>query len=168
MSAIVPSAKGALDPQGAKTFLNALGVGDVAMFQLEISVEPIKRALVETKTHDVTTILNIAPFTADAIGLSQLADIITADESEFDGLTSGHDVTKRKRESLLHRLHSQTGKTSIVTLCGDGVIAICEGNILRVACLRISSVDTVGAGDAFCGDITASLDQGHDVQRSLR
>ena len=66
------------------------------------------------------------------------------------------------------RLHAETGQTLIVTLGGDGVIAIRDGAILRAQGLKIEPVDTVGAGDTFCGYFAASLDEGLDFASALR
>jgi hypothetical protein len=55
-----------------------------------------------------------------------------------------------------------------VTLGGDGVIAIRDGVISRAKGLKIEPVDTVGAGDTFCGYFAASLDEGLDFEPALR
>ena len=72
------------------------------------------------------------------------------------------------REVALIRLHQETGQTLIVTLGGDGVIAIRDGAISRAQGLVIEPVDTVGAGDTFCGYFAASLDDGLDFASALR
>jgi ribokinase len=72
------------------------------------------------------------------------------------------------REAALERLHAETGQTLIVTLGGDGVIAIRDGQISRAQGLVIEPVDTVGAGDTFCGYFAASLDEGLDFNSALR
>jgi len=72
------------------------------------------------------------------------------------------------RDAALERLHAETGQTLIVTLGGDGVIAIRDGQISREQGLVIEPVDTVGAGDTFCGYFAASLDEGLDFDSALR
>ncbi len=72
------------------------------------------------------------------------------------------------REAALKRLHGETGQTLIVTLGAEGVIAIREGEISRAQGLKIEPVDTVGAGDTFCGYFAASLDEGLDFHAALR
>ncbi|MGO7984160.1 PfkB family carbohydrate kinase, partial [Rhizobium johnstonii] len=49
-----------------------------------------------------------------------------------------------------------------------GVIAIRDGAISRAQGLKIEHVDTVGAGDTFCGYFAASLDDGLDFVSALR
>ena len=65
-------------------------------------------------------------------------------------------------------LHAASGQTLIVTLGADGVVAIRDGEITRAAGLSIEPVDTVGAGDTFCGYLAASLDAGLAFTHALR
>jgi ribokinase len=66
------------------------------------------------------------------------------------------------------RLHGETGQTLIVTLGADGVIAARDSKLYRTMGLAIEPVDTVGAGDTFCGYLAAGLDQGIAFEKALR
>lgn len=55
-----------------------------------------------------------------------------------------------------------------VTLGPAGVIAARDGVFHRAPSLKIDAVDTVGAGDTFCGYLTAGLDEGLDFSISLQ
>jgi len=116
----------------------------------------------------VTTIINIAPLTPDAARLGRMADIVIANETEFERLAGQDNMTPAEREAALKALHEETGQTIIVTLGADGVIAMRGGAFHRVMGLKIEPVDTVGAGDTFCGYFAASLDQGLDLAAALR
>jgi ribokinase len=54
-----------------------------------------------------------------------------------------------------------------VTLGKDGVIAIRNGELQQADSLKIQPVDTVGAGDTFCGYLASSLDQGMAFEEAL-
>jgi len=43
-----------------------------------------------------------------------------------------------------------------------------DGKLIHVPAMPIKPVDTVGAGDTFCGYFAASLDEGLDFEASLR
>jgi ribokinase len=43
-----------------------------------------------------------------------------------------------------------------------------NGNVHLAKGLKIEPVDTVGAGDTFCGYLAASLDAGIDFDKALR
>ena len=65
-------------------------------------------------------------------------------------------------------IHGRTGQTIVVTLGADGVIAIRKDKVFRAPGLKIEPVDTVGAGDSFCGYLAASLDAGLSFADCLR
>jgi ribokinase len=56
----------------------------------------------------------------------------------------------------------------VVTLGGEGVIAATPDAVLQVDALKITPVDTVGAGDTFCGCLAASLSSGLPLEQALR
>jgi sugar/nucleoside kinase (ribokinase family) len=64
----------------------------------------------------------------------------------------------------LEALHGKTGQCLIVTLGGDGVLWAKDGKSGHVPSLEIKPVDTVGAGDTFCGYLAQGLDAGHGVR----
>jgi ribokinase len=61
-----------------------------------------------------------------------------------------------------------TGRTVVVTLGGEGVMAAAPDAVLQVEALKITPVDTVGAGDTFCGYLAAGLSSGLPLRQALR
>ncbi|MBO9122475.1 MULTISPECIES: ribokinase [unclassified Rhizobium] len=168
MIAVVPGANGTVTAQDADQAVGAMSKGDTLMLQLEIPVPAVEQALAAARAKGVTTILNLAPLIADAARLGRLADIVIANETEFELLAGQENMSAEDREAALKRLNAETGQTLIVTLGGDGVVAIRDGVISRAKGLKIEPVDTVGAGDTFCGYFAASLDEGIDFEPALR
>ncbi|MFD1902321.1 ribokinase [Enterococcus termitis] len=70
-----------------------INTGDVLLTQLEIPVDTVKRSLQLAKNKGATTILNPAPYTEKVIEMLPFVDIITPNETEFEGLL-GHDITE--------------------------------------------------------------------------
>lgn len=168
MITVVSGANGTVGEPEAAAAVAALQRGDFLMLQLEVPAASVERALVDAKARGVTTILNIAPLTADAARLGRMADIVIANETEFERLAGRDELNAAEREQTLMRLHKETGQTLIVTLGADGVIAARDSNLYRTMGLAIEPVDTVGAGDTFCGYLAASLDQGIAFEQALR
>ena len=168
MIAIVAGANGAMTADDADAAIAALSPGDIVMLQLEIPVAAVERMLTAARQKGVTTILNIAPLIADARRLGRLADIVIANETEFELLAGEDGMDEAAREAALLRLYGETGQTIVVTLGADGVIAIRDGAFHRARGLKIEPVDTVGAGDTFCGYLAASLSDGLDFTAALR
>jgi ribokinase len=168
MIAVVPGANGSVNAVDADAAIDAMSEGDILILQLEVPVPAVERALDSARKKGVKTVLNLAPLIPDAARLGRLADIVIANETEFERLAGQENMSPADRETALQRLHGETGQTLIVTLGADGVIAIRNGGIVRAKGLKIEPVDTVGAGDTFCGYLAASLDEGLDFEISLR
>ena len=165
---VVASANGTVSADNAQTAVETMSVGDTLMLQLEIPPASVEKALVAAKSKGITSIINIAPLTADAARLGRMADIVVANETEFELLAGREGLSAAERKDAMQALSRETGQTVIVTLGAEGVVAVRSGNIHRAKGLKIEPVDTIGAGDTFCGYLAASLDAGLDFDAALR
>ncbi len=168
MIAVVPGANGTLGEADARAAIDAMAQTDILMLQLEIPAGAVEEALSRARDRGITTLINIAPLTAEAARLGRMASIVIANETEFERLAARDGMGADEREKALLRLHEETGQTLVVTLGADGVIAVHQGELVRVNGLKIMPVDTVGAGDTFCGYFAAGLDQGLSFKDALR
>jgi ribokinase len=46
--------------------------------------------------------------------------------------------------------------------------SVCHGDVLHTTALVIEPIDTVGAGDTFCGYLAAGIANGDEFERVLR
>lgn len=168
MIAVVPGANGAVSSNDAEQVIAQMTAGDILMMQMEIPASAVESAFNLAKPKGVTTLFNTAPLTDDAIRLATLADIIVSNETEFELLIGRSGLSADERIKAMQELAGKTGQTLVVTLGAEGVVAIHGGELLRASGLKITPVDTVGAGDTFCGYLAASLDQGLDFAAALR
>lgn len=168
MIAVVPAANGKVSEGQALAAVEAMASGDLLMLQLEIPAVAVEAALQSAKAKGVTSILNTAPLTGDAVRLAKLADVVITNETEFELLVGQADLSPAEREEALQRMHGETGQTVIITLGADGVIAARNGQLHKAKGLKIEPVDTVGAGDTFCGYLAAGLDSGLAFEEALR
>lgn len=168
MIAVVPGANGTVSAQDAKAAVSTMNRGDYLLLQLETPADAVEAALEQAHARGVTTVINIAPLTERAAELGRKADIVIANETEFELLAGKSHLEGDARVSELERLHAETGQTIIITLGGEGVVAIRDGKLYRAAGLKIEPVDTVGAGDTFCGYFAASLAAGLPFETALR
>ena len=165
---VVASANSTVSTENAQAAVETMNAGDTLMLQLEIPASSVEKALVAAKSKGITSIINIAPLTADAGRLGRMADIVVANETEFELLAGREGLSASEREEAMQALSRETGQTVIVTLGAEGVVAVRSGNVHRAKGLKIEPVDTVGAGDTFCGYLAASLDAGLDFDAALR
>lgn len=166
--AIVPGANGTVTTEDAKAAVAAMNRNDILMLQMEIPPAAIEAGLLAAREKGVTTVVNIAPITPDARRLAQLATIVIANETEFELFAGRSGLSDEAREAEMLRINKDHRQTIIVTLGADGVVAAREGKIVRARGLEIEPVDTVGAGDTFCGYFAAGLDRGLKFETALR
>lgn len=167
MIAIVPGANEAITLDDVTRALDRIGSGDILLLQQEIPIGVVEYALEEARRRGIVTCLNIAPFGPESSRLAQLADIVIANQTEFEALIGQHFSDPSELEAAL-LLKAKDGSSFVVTLGAEGVVATRNGFLHRAASLKIDAVDTVGAGDTFCGYLAAGLDEGLDFATSLQ
>ena len=165
---VVAGANGEVTAADAEHAVAAMAPGDILMLQLEIPADAVEAALNAAHARGIQSVINLAPLTPDARRLGAMADVLIANETEFELFADRTGLTSSEREEAMLALHAASGQTLIVTLGADGVVAIRDGEITRAAGLSIEPVDTVGAGDTFCGYLAASLDAGLAFTDALR
>ena len=119
------------------------------MLQHEIPLDAVEKALDLARSAGAVSLLNTAPFRREAAPLLARADYVIANETEFDLYAGELALQGADRLARMRAFTGQTGRTIIVTLGGEGVIAALPGGTLEVEALNITPVDTVGAGDTF-------------------
>jgi ribokinase len=163
--AILPGANGAMTAEDADVALRGLS-GGVMLLQQEIPQAATERALDLGRAQGVTTILNTAPFLDTTASIAHKADILIANETEF-ALLTGRDSDEL--DAGMAAWAARHHQTVIVTLGGDGARAVtADGQAISVPALPVKPVDTVGAGDTFCGYLAAGLDSGLDLEAAMK
>jgi ribokinase len=163
--AILPGANGTMSPADADAALEGLGIGSVLMLQQEIPQAATERALELAKAQGVVSILNTAPFLPTTKAVAEQASIVIANETEFELLTgAGLD----RLDTAMADWAKAQNQTVIVTLGGDGARAATPEGSFSVPALQVEPVDTVGAGDTFCGYLAAGLDRGLGLEEAMR
>lgn len=136
----------------------------VLLVQLELPLEPLALATKIARRNGVSVILNAAP-AADSVA-EFAVDHLVVNLSEAHhllgvaGLTPV-DVAVRLRE--LHRLDSV-----VVTLGADGSVVADREGVFIIPALKVETLDTVGAGDAYCGYLAAGLAAGESVREAAQ
>jgi ribokinase len=142
--------------------------GDHLLMQLEIPLDTVAAGIMTAQGVGAVSILNTAPFNPKAANLMNDADITVANETEFDLACEALRLVGADRKARMQQFAARSGKTIIVTLGGEGAIAATRGGFISVPALPITPLDTVGAGDTFCGYLGAALDAGLDLESAMR
>lgn len=166
MIAVAPGANFAVT-QGSIGGLK-FAAGEHVLLQHEIPLDTTQAVLDAARTQGAVTLLNTAPFRPEAASLLGRADYAVANETEFDLFADALALSAGTREERMRAYVEHTGRSIIVTLGADGVLAATPTEFLKVAALRIKPVDTVGAGDTFCGYLGAGLADGLPLAGALK
>ncbi|MBB6413264.1 ribokinase [Mesorhizobium sangaii] len=163
--AVVPGANASVLPGDlSKAFFKK---GDVVLLQHEIPLATVEAALDQARAASAITVLNTAPFQGEAAAFLAKADYAIANETEFDLYGEALSLNGRDRAARMRDYAGKTGRTIVVTLGGDGVMAATPSDFLTVPAMKITPVDTVGAGDTFCGYFAAGLASGLALEQAL-
>lgn len=145
-----------------------LSANDTALLQLEIPLSAVEAMLTEAKHVGATSILNIAPWQEGAGPLCTACDILVANETEFDLASQALGLNGESRKDRMADYVARFGKIIIVTLGENGAIAQGPDMALEVPTIRVDAIDTVGAGDTFCGYLAALLAEGKTLEHALK
>lgn len=166
MIAVVPGANGAVTPAALDGL--AFARGEHVLLQFEIPLDTVELALERARLAGAVSILNTAPFRPETVAIVGKADVVVANESEFDNYADAMMLAGADRPARMRAFAARTGRTVIVTLGGDGVLAASGDDFFRVPAMRITPVDTVGAGDTFCGYLAQGLESGLPLKEAVR
>ena len=140
----------------------------VVLTQLEIPVAAAEAALARGRERGAITILNPAPVRPLPPAILQLVDILTPNQSEakvLAGLGPGADV---EPESVAHALIRSGVKQVVMTLGENGALIVTAKSSTRVPALRMSAVDSTGAGDAFNAGLAMALACGASLEAAVQ
>jgi ribokinase len=152
---VVPGANHSLDPAHVVAAGAAIGGARVVLAQLEVPLAVVEAAMTAAAPA-ATRVLNPAPAAPLPAGLLARLDLITPNEHEV-GLLGGVDALRRAGVARV-----------VVTEGSRGARLVDAAGERRIPPYPARSVDTTGAGDAFCGTLAARLAAGDDLEAALR
>ncbi|MEY4373110.1 MAG: ribokinase [Actinomycetota bacterium] len=147
---VVPGANAAVDRSVVEAAERIISSADVVLGQHEVPDQALETAFRLARQAGATTILNPAPAHPIPASLLGLVDILVPNEHEYPLLG---DV-------------SSVG-CLVVTEGEQGCRLVREGQSTRIPAFAVEAVDTVAAGDAFCGALAATLAQGEPLETAL-
>ena len=144
--------------------LDSFAPGDWVLLQNEVNCTA--HAIEAARERDMRVVLNPSP--ADEVLLScplEKVDCFILNEGEAAEL-SGHGPGAA--EDLLAAMRGRfPGAEIVLTLGGDGSMAVSGGEVVRQQAFTVPVVDTTGAGDTFTGYYLAERARGSTLSRAL-
>lgn len=174
-----------LDPAGQNSIIvvpganSALSVGDVTraaalieaasvlLVQLEIPLESVEAALGIARRAGTITMLNPAPAAELTDELLSKVDICVPNELEAAMLTQLEVDDPLSAARAAAQLRGRGCGAVVVTLGSKGAVYVDRERTLELAALDVPVVDTVAAGDAFCGALASALANAVPIDAAL-
>ncbi len=163
--AVMPGANATVSEADAEEL--QFGPDDVLLLQLEVPVSGIDAVARRAKAAGARVLLNFAPFRADALALLPNVTHLIVNESECDLVATSLAVSPTDTVGQALALAVKLDLNVVATLGKDGAIAASGGEVFRAAALAVQVVDTVGAGDTFCGYLATALGEGRALVDGL-
>lgn len=165
---VAPGANGRVTPAMVRKAKGLIGKSGALLAQLEVPVPAVLAAMKAANQAGVPVVFNPSPFRKDFPWGGVSLDFVVVNESEAGQLLRKpvQDVvrTPKKWRTALRRrrignLIVTRGARSTWILNSDGLV--------EVPSYPVTPVDTVGAGDAFAGTLTAHLAGGAHLERAV-
>lgn len=166
--AVSPGANAALAPSHVVSADALFAQSSVLVCQLEVPLATVQSALAQARAHNMTTILNAAPGTAEAAALLEFTNILVVNQAEAASLVGQPVRSGADARSAAKALRNLVCRAAIVTLGAEGSLVASAEGVLHMPAWRVKTVDATAAGDAFVGALAAALAGGvplHDAAR---
>lgn len=160
---VVPGANGRI---GRGQVEDHRGIQDapVVLAQLEIPLEAVVAAAAVAKG---TFCLNPAPAQALPEELLARVGVLLPNRSELATLAGGDEP--EDTEQVIEMARAIEGpETVVVTLGADGALVVENGEPTHIPSPEVDTIDTTGAGDAFCGAVADALAHGRPLLEAVR
>ena len=172
-----------VDPQGENLIMVASGANaavkadgvrqagltekDILLVQREVPEQELANAIGYAHAQGARVIFNAAPAGRVAPELLLALDTLIVNEHEALIVAQGLGLSETEPEAIAREIDARHGVATIVTLGAAGAIGWTGGVRRPVAAPAVTAIDTVGAGDCFCGAFAAALDAGFGFTGAL-
>ncbi|MET3665354.1 ribokinase [Caulobacter sp. 1776] len=141
----------------------------VLLCQLETPPTAIEALFRTGAAKGALRVLNAAPALPQGAALFPLTDILILNQTELATYAKlDREPVRLEDVSVAARkLMSRPDQTIIVTLGSAGVAAVRRDEAFLIEGKKVKAVDTVGAGDCFCGALAAALAGNIDLRDAV-
>ncbi len=165
---VVPGANGQVTPDDVAASLAEIDDIAIVLTQGEVPLSSIEAAMVVGRARGARTILNPAPALDYPVDLLRAVDIVLPNEHEAAQLTGLDTSTLEGAQAAAAHLVDLGVTCAIITRGAEGAIWATAEATGSVAVFTVTPIDTVAAGDGFCGGLVAALAEGHELDEALR
>ncbi len=159
---VVPGACNNISQIELESCASILKESHILLTQLEVNIEATKKIIEMAQKKGIITVLNPAPIQDIDDELFSKIDIITPNEVEasiLSGMSISNSIDCKKAAEYFFKKGVKKVAITLGELgvyCNDGV------KDMMIPAVKVHSIDTTGAGDAFNGGFVVGLSEGKD------
>src|SRR5258705_760416 len=166
---VAPGANAALNEKDIQDAEDVIKKAGIVLLQLEIPMLTVAEGIRLAKKHNRMVMLNPAPAAPIPEEILHLVDIITPNQTEalmLTGIAVNDALTAQQACDVLHGM----GILTIIITMGEQGAYISSDNYkgLVPGFNAGTVVDTVAAGDTFCGGLAVALVEGKSLQHAVQ
>lgn len=136
-----------------------------AIFNFETDINLLKKIIPKFKQINSQIVINFSPIVNNMRDLLNLTDVAVLNLVEAQHIL---ESSESNPEDLLKKLKSLGPKIVVITLGGDGAVAMnSDGLVVKVPAQVAKVKNTVGAGDGFLACLIYSIAQELSLEQSL-
>ena len=165
---VIPGANATVNADQVRAALEAIPDIAVVLAQGEVPADAVHAAMTAGRSRGARTILNPSPVQDYSDEIYDLVDIAVPNEHEIELITGHAAPTAADATAAARRLAERGVGTVIVTRGANGSVWSTLTRSGSAGAFTVRAVDTVAAGDAFCGVLAASLAEGQSLSEALR
>lgn len=152
-----PGANFSISIDDIKYFESIIKNADYVLLQLEIPFEVVSYIINIAYKSKVKVILNPAPARHLPDSLLSKLYLIVPNENEINTLLENE--FSENFEEKAKRILSKGTENVIVTCGNEGSVLFSENKIIAVPAQKVHALDTVAAGDTYCGALCVALSE---------
>lgn len=166
---VAPEANGRVTRSHVRSHRRMIETSGVLLMQLEVPFPSVIEAARIANRSGVPVWLNPSPYSSEFPWGEAEIDGVMVNEAEAEQLLGMKAASLKRSRSKWSRAMALRGIGSVVMTRGkkSTLYLSADGMACEVDTLRVSPVDTVGAGDAFAGTLASFLAQGESIGRAL-
>ena len=153
---VYPGVSSQMTKEDVYSFEDEIKSSKYLLLQLETSDEALIAAIEIANKHNTLVILNPAPAKQLPKNLLNSVYLLTPNEQEASVLFDGKDVSNLNYENV------------IITKGEDGVVLKEKNNIYNFPAMKVTPLNTTGAGDTYNGILASSLLNGYSMVESAK
>lgn len=165
--AVAPGANYSLLPAAIERFTKVIDEADIIVMQAEIPYDTIKKIALTASQKGKKVLFNPAPACHIDPELMKAIDILVVNELEA-AFISEVPYTGNNLEIITRKLIEMGSHNVVITLGSQGVYMKNNLETIHMPGFKVNAIDTIAAGDTFCGALAVICAQKEIDYEALR